>query len=113
MVTCGAHNVEYGYQIHFGQAACLRSPTHPISNGWKGWCVPHVNTDTVNMATEVVAAIIATVGVVLSTAVSWVVARSTADVELRKQRLEFFQAYAENLQEHRLAAYSKGFTIPV
>lgn len=54
------------------------------------------------MEKEVVAAWVAVGGVVVSTAVSWLVAIRTATTEMRKQQLHLFQAYAEGLQSRRL-----------
>ena len=57
------------------------------------------------MAPEVAAAGIALTGGVISVAVSWIVARTTAATELRKQQLDLFKSYAEGLQEKRLDVY--------
>jgi hypothetical protein len=57
------------------------------------------------MPSEVVAAWVAIVGVVISAGVSWMVARHAASTELRKQQLDLFKSYAEGLQKERLQTY--------
>jgi CRISPR/Cas system-associated endonuclease/helicase Cas3 len=47
----------------------------------------------------------------VSTGVSYLVARSTAGTELRKQELQLFRTYAEGLQKHRLDAYPEVYKL--
>jgi hypothetical protein len=63
------------------------------------------------MPAEVTAAIIASCGVIISAAFSWIIAQRSLGTELRKQQLQLFQSYAERLQERRLAVYPEAFAI--
>lgn len=64
-----------------------------------------------NLPKEVIAALIALVGVLLSVVISLITSRKTVNVELRKLRFQIQQVYASKLLETRLAVYPQVYSL--